>query len=473
MAPEDYRYAWRVLSVTSLGVLLSATNASSLDVALPTVSRHFHATATEASWAVLAYMVVNTAFILAFGRLADMVGRRPLYLFGLGCLTGASFACGLAPNAVVLDGLRALQGIGAAAIITNTTAQIVDAFPRPILSLGLGLNVTVSAASQMLGPLLGGVLAATLGWRAVFWFNVPTGVAGLVWAAVSLRRSPRRPPAERFDLWGALLSSVALTGLVVGLAEGGAVSWSSPAVIAGFAVLLVAAPAFVAVQRHRKYPLVAPPLFADRARAMAYLSAFLISISRFAVVLLVSLYLQGAMGIGPLGAGVRVLPVAAGIMLMSPVAGRLTARIGPRVLSTAGALIAGGGLALLAVVVHRNVPYALLAPGMLAVGAGSGLFLTPNTTSIMASVAANQRGMANGVRSMAQNVGYVLSAALGLAIVTSPLVPAAKQAAYAGVLGRLSPAEVGAFTGGYRLAFGVLAGLTVVAAAVSVLRSSA
>lgn len=471
--PTDRGYAWRLLSVTSLGVLLAASNASSMDVALPTVARHFHATATEASWMVLAYMVVNTAFILVFGRLADLIGRRPLYIAGLACLTLASLACGFAPDAIVLDALRGLQGVGAAAIITNTTAQIVDAFPRDILSLGLGLNVTVSAASQMLGPLLGGLLAGDLGWRAVFWFNVPTGIAGVLWASVTLRRSPKRRRTERFDFGGAALSSLALTGLVVALAEGGSVSWGSPAVIVGSVVLFVGAPLFVLRQWRVADPLVPPSLFADRARTMAYLSAFLLSVSRFAVVLLISLYLQGAVGLGPLGAGVRVLPVAGGLMLVSPLAGRLTARLGPEVLSTVGALVAGAGLTLLAVVLSPRAPIALLAVGMFGVGAGSALFLTPNTTSIMASVGATQRGVANGVRSMLQNVGYVISAALGLAIVTSPLAETAKKAAYAGTLGRLRPAEVAAFTGGYRVALAVLAGLTLAAAAASVLRRSA
>jgi MFS family permease len=168
------------LSVTSLGVLLAAANTSTLDVALPVVARHFRASATAASWALLTYMLVNTVLILAFGRLADIVGRRRLYLAGLGTFTLASLACGFAPNILALDVLRGVQAIGAAAIITNTTAQLTDAFPRNLLATALGLNVAVAAASQVIGPVIGGAMASTWGWRAVFWFNVPTGVVGLV-----------------------------------------------------------------------------------------------------------------------------------------------------------------------------------------------------------------------------------------------------------------------------------------------------
>ena len=174
------RYAWRVLSVTSLGVLLSGINTSTLDVALPVVARHFSASATESSWIVLSYMLVNTILILVFGRVADIVGRRRLYMVGLAVLTGASVLCGFAPSALVLAICRALQAVGAAALITNTTALLTDAFPRRLLSTGLSFNVTAASAAQVAGPLVGGALAGALGWRAVFWFNVPFGVAGLL-----------------------------------------------------------------------------------------------------------------------------------------------------------------------------------------------------------------------------------------------------------------------------------------------------
>lgn len=234
---DDRRYAWRVLSVTGIGVLLSGANTSTLDVALPTVARHFNATATEASWMLLSYMLVNTGLIVAFGRLADIVGRRRLYLAGLAVFTVGGLACGFATNAAELD---AMQAVGAASIVTNTTALLTDAFPPETLSLGLGLNVTLVSAAQVVGPLLGGLLATTLGWRAVFWFNVPTGAVGLVWAAISLRRSPRSGERrEPFDLIGGVLSFAVLGSLVIALSEGGALGWTSPPVVAGAIVFAV------------------------------------------------------------------------------------------------------------------------------------------------------------------------------------------------------------------------------------------
>jgi EmrB/QacA subfamily drug resistance transporter len=461
-----------VLSVTSLGVLLAAANTSTLDVALPVVVRHFHASATAASWTLLTYMLVNTILILAFGRLADIVGRRRLYLIGLTTLTGASLACGFAPNIVVLDALRGVQAIGAAAIITNTTAQLFDAFPRALLGTALGLNVAIAAFAQVIGPIVGGAVTG-LGWRAVFWFNVPTGVVGIVWARLTLRRPLQRAAREPFDVVGAVLSFLWLGGLVIALSEGGALGWTSTPVVGGGALFAVTAPLFVVVQLRRRFPLLDFRLFADRARSAAYVANFFLHLARFAVVLLVSLYLQAARGLGAFDAGIRVIPVAGGMMIASPFAGRLVARYSARVLSTAGLASTGLGLLGLALRLQPHTSDGELAGWLLLVGLGTGFFMTPNTNSIMATVDAGRRGIANGVRSMLQNTGYVVSTALSLGIVTTWLPEREKREAYAGTLARLGQRSLDDLTHGYHVALFILAGLTVFGMIASLLRGSA
>jgi MFS family permease len=161
-------YAWRVLSVTSLGLTLTLLNTTSLTVALQTLTRHFHASATQASCFVLSYLLVNTAFILVFGRITDLLGRKRLYMLGLFTITVSGLACAFAPNADTLIALRAVQGIGGAAILANTTALLTDAFPPRLLPVGLSLNVTAASAASVVGPAVGGLLLSTLGWRAVF-----------------------------------------------------------------------------------------------------------------------------------------------------------------------------------------------------------------------------------------------------------------------------------------------------------------
>lgn len=458
--------------MTSLGVLLSAANTSTLDVALPVVARHFHASATAASWALLTYMLVNTVLILAFGRLADIIGRRRLYLLGLGTLTAASLACGFAPNILALDALRGVQAIGAAAIITNTTAQLTDAFPSDLLATALGLNVAVAAASQVVGPVIGGAMASSWGWRAVFWFNVPIGVVGLAWARLTLRRRRQERTPERFDLVGAALSLVWLGGLVIGLSEGGALGWTSTPVLVGLGLFLAALPAFVWTQVRRRDPLLDLRLFSDRARSAAYVAAFLMSMARFALVLLAALYLQAARGLDPFGAGIRVIPVAAAMALASPLVGRLVRYFTARVLSTVGLALTGTGLLGLALRLTPHLSDVELGLWLALIGVGTGVFMTPNTSSIMSTVDAARRGIANGVRSMAQNTGYVVSVALSLGIVTSSLPSREKRAAYAGTLSRLGARSLAHLTHGYHVALLVLAALTVVGMAASLARGT-
>jgi MFS family permease len=300
---------------------------------------------------------------------------------------------------------------------------------------------------------------------------VPFGVAGLLWARRTLRADPPRRSREPFDLVGSLLTVTLVGGLVLALSEGGALGWSSPLVVVGGALFAVSLPVFIVVEHRRRYPMLDLSMFSDYERSMAYASNLLMSIARFAVVLLIALYLQAASGANPFQAGVRVIPVAGGMVLASPVAGRLAKRYPVRWVSSTGMAIAAAGLAVLAATISPSLAYPVIGGCLLAVGIGSGIFMTPNTTSIMGGVEPGRRGIANGVRSMLQNTGYVVSTAMSLAIVTSPLTPGQKQAAYAGTLSRLSPQALDNFTGGYRTALAVLAGICVLGMILSLARN--
>ncbi|MFI7103202.1 DHA2 family efflux MFS transporter permease subunit [Streptomyces sp. NPDC050161] len=448
---------WQVQVIAGLGGFLAGVNTSTMDVALPTVSRHFGASASAASWTLLSYMLVTTVLVFVFGRVADMIGRRRMYLGGIALLTAGSLLCGLAPGIAWLIAFRCIQAIGAAALLCNITALITDAFPARRLPTALGVNATIAALAQVLGPAVGGALASGLGWRAVFWFNVPVGLIGLLWARLSLR--PGATPTERepFDYLGALLSTLALGGLILALSEGGALGWTSTPVLAGLALFTVFGPFFLAVQARRRHPLLDLTLFADRARSLAYLALFLMAMAYFAVVLLMSLYLQAAAGMAPYQAGLHVLYVALAMAAAAPVAGRLRDRFSARGLASTGLALAAAGLFALAAVVAPRMNNALLAVCLLAVGAGVGLFMTPNTSAIMGSVRAERRGIANGVRQTVQNAGYAVSTALALTIATGGLPTPVKEAAYSGTVSALPPHTLQALTSGYRWALLTLA----------------
>jgi EmrB/QacA subfamily drug resistance transporter len=465
------RHAWVVFSVTGLGILLTGLNASTLDVALPSVVRHFSASATAATWILLSFLLVTTVLVVPFGRLADIIGRRRLYLIGLGLLTVASLVAGAAPNVAVLILARIAQAVGAASIMANVTAILADAFRPSKLSIGLGANVTVAAVGLVAGPAVGGVVADGLDWRWVFWFNVPLGIIGMLWAVPTLRELPKQGAREPFDVVGAVLSAVVVGALVMAVALGGTHGWTAWPVVAGAIGFVVGLPVLLWTQRRRSFPLLDLQLFADRARAIAFSVTFTIAFARFGLVLILSLYLQAAHGWSAVRTGLIITPTAIGMMIAAPIAARLARRISARFLASFGLAITAAALFYVAVELSPHSSTASLLVVLGAVGVGTGLVMTPNTSSIMASVTPGRRGVANALRALMQNVGAVTGTAVCLAIVTRPLDPRDQAAAYAGTLSRLSAHTLPAFTAGYHRALLLLGIVTAVGAFASLLRN--
>lgn len=464
------RYGWLVLSVTSLGVLLTMLNIGTLNVALPVVAKHFHADATTGNWILLSYMLFSTVFILMFGRLADLFGRRRLYLVGLSVFTGVSLLLGIAPNIWVFLFLRVIQAAGGAIIITNTTPLLTDAFPEQTLSKGLGINVLVASAAQLAGPVVGGFFAANLSWSWVFWFNVPFGIIGIVWAAITLRGIPSKGTREKFDVSGNILVLFALAGCIYSLSEGGTMGWLSPSVLIGWGIFLVATPIFLWVEWKSTSPLMNLRLFGQRRYAAAYVATFFNSFARTGVVLLIALYEQTINHNTPFAAGVAVLPVTVGMIVLSPVAGSLSSRFDARVLSSTGLVLSGIGILSLFVALDTPSGRIVDAIGMFLVGAGSALFMTPNTSSIMMSVHTNQRGSANGLRSMLQNMGQVMSTALSLMLVTAALPRQLQASVYAGQDAGLSAMNIMSVVNGFKVALLAMFIATIFAIVTSLVR---
>jgi EmrB/QacA subfamily drug resistance transporter len=460
-----------VLSVTGIGTLLTNLNTSTLDVALPVVSRHFNSSAVASSWVLLSYMLVTTSLMLVFGRLADMFGRRRLYILGLVVFIIGSLACGLAPNIWTLVLCRVVQAIGAASQVSNTTALLADAFPAAALSTGLGINMTIVAGSQLIGPMIGGVIANEAGWRWIFWFNVPVGIIGVAWATFTLRRIPSRGKRESFDSVGAALSFLILSGAVLFVQEGGRSGWTSPQILILGAFCAVAIPIFIVTEQRRRHPMLDLTLFNDTERAIAYLTAFILSMARNGVALLAGLFVQAARGSDPFHAGLQVLPIAFGMMIASPLAGWLAARWSARLVSTAGIVITGISLTYLGIWLQPDLPAAAFGVALFGMGFGSGIFFTPNTGSIMSGVDAQRRGIANGVRSTMQNTGFLIGTAISLVLITSPLQPHERAEVYAGTLSRLGGPELASLTAGYHHAFFTMAAVTGIGAILSLLRN--
>lgn len=462
---------WKVFLYTTIGVLLVFSSMTTMDVALPSIVRHFQATPSQGNWILLSYMLTNTIMILVFGRLADIFGRKKLYLAGIGIFTAASLGCGLAWSADALIVFRVLQAIGAASVVTNTTALLVDAYPPQRMTLVLGLNMTVASASSICGPLIGGALVSSMGWRALFLAGVPLGLASL-WLGRSILKPGVASRHERFDLGGALLSLLALGSLIMALSEGGTLGWRHPLILGGFALAVVAGTWFVRLQLRRTHPLIDLAILKNRDLVLAYYASFTMGLVQMATLLLISLFLQAAYGMNALDAGIHITPLAAGLMLSTSLGARLVGKLAPRRVAALGMAVIALGLLGLSIAYSTSLSSEKIMVLMGLIGIGGGLFMTPNTASIMASVAPERRGIANGLRSMMQNMGFVVGTALSLAIITAPLDSAARSAVYAGQGSHLTPAQLALFQSQYGLAFCCLTALAASAAIACLLRGS-
>ena len=465
MTDDADRVGWAVLVAASSGALLCFLNLSALNVALPAVARSLHASPTQASWILLSYMLVSTVCILSFGRLADLWGRRQLFLAGLCLFVVACAACALAPTAELMLASRVGQAIGAAGVMANASALVSDAFGRRKMGLALGVLAMVAALAQVVGPLAGGFVVSWWGWRALFMLNVPIGLGVLAWSWKVLPQSAAAAP-ERFDLAGAALSLIGIGCVTYALSMAGTRGWTSTPVWAFMLTGLCAIGLFSGVQMRVASPLVDPSLFGDPGRRTAYAGILLLSMTQAAPLLLVALYLQACAGLQPSEAGLRIAPVAFGMLMAAPVAGILLRRFRPESICVGGMLLAACALALLAALLQPTIGAVQLALCLWVLGLGIGSFVTPNNASILQSVMPQRRGVANGVRSTLQNTGIMVGTALTLSVAMAGLPSGAQRM----ILGNgggpaLSSVDVAAFGRGASSALAVLAVLCLAGAA--------
>jgi EmrB/QacA subfamily drug resistance transporter len=428
--PAHPSYRWWVLLVTSIGALMASLTGGTLIIALPDILRDLHTDIFSLLWIVVGYTLVATVLVLNAGRVADMVGRARSYTLGFAIFTVASVFCALAPDATQLIAWRLVQGVGGALLMANATALVTDAFPRRELGKALGINAMIIGAGAIMGPILGGWLTG-FGWRTIFWFNVPIGLVGLVAAGLILVEQGTRDRRVEIDWVGSLLYFVGLMGLMMALAFGGVYGWTTWWVVGGFLAFVVAAPIFLWVEGHHHAPLLDLSLFRDRLFAMGNLTGFLNAIARNGVLFLLVFYLQGARGEDPVTAGLMLAPLAIGLVVLSPISGVLADRYGSRALATAGMVITGLGLAGL-MTLSATTPYWQLAFWQLVVGAGSGIFNSPNTSAVMGVVPPNKRGAGAGTRMMLMQSGFVVSIALAIGLVSASMDPKVLVAVFSG-----------------------------------------
>jgi EmrB/QacA subfamily drug resistance transporter len=465
---DPHAHRWWVLSATSLGMFLATVNSGTLLIALPGVERALGTSLLTLVWVILAYMVASTVLLLPAGRLGDQFGRPRLYVAGMALFTLASIGAGFAESGTSLILWRILQGVGGALVFANAGALVTDAFPRHQLGLAMGTNVMVAAIGLVVGPVLGGWLVG-FDWAWVFWFNVPLGLLGTAWAALVLPSATRRDRETRQDVVGNLLALGGLTGLVLGLSDAGLDGWTAPMVVGGMIGAAVLLPLFVLAERRARAPMLDLSLFRIRVYSAAAAAAFLNGLARFALMFLFVFYFQGPQGDDPITAGIKLIPLAAGMLIASPPAGWWADRHGSRGLAVGGMLVTAAGLAGMTTLDVAS-PFWQSALWLGIVGVGSGVFNSPNTSAMMAAVPAWRRGIASGTRTMLQNTGAVISIALMIVIVTAVVPTKVLFSIFSGLTTGLSADKLEPFMHGMRLALWILVGVSLVGAAVSALR---
>jgi EmrB/QacA subfamily drug resistance transporter len=461
-------YKWWALSCTSLGMLLAATNSGTLIIALPDLERSLHTSLLALVWVILAYLIAATVLVLSAGRLSDLFGRKRAYVGGFIVFALASLGAGFSPDATVLICWRVLQGIGSAFLFANAAALVTDAFPTEQLGLAMGANTMIAAVGLVLGPVLGGALVA-ISWHWVFWFNVPLALGGAAWGALVLRELARPDSVRGYDLPGTITFVLGLTGLVLGVSRGGLSGWGDTIAISGLLAAALLLPIWVLIERRARAPMLDLTLFRNRLFAAATAAAFINGLARFALMFVFVFYFQGAQGDDPITAGVKLIPLALGMLIASPLAGIYADRHGSRALAALGMLTTAAGLAAMTTLqVHS--PYWQSMLWLFIVGAGSGMFNSPNTAAIMGTVPPQRRGIAAGARTLLQNTGAVLSIAFVLAIVTAAVPKATLFAVFSGLAKGLSEQKLAPFIANMHVALWVLAGTSVIGAVVCLLR---
>lgn len=448
---------WVVLAVAGAGTYMSTLSAGMVNVALPTITVEFAAPVVITQWVVLAYLVSVTGLLLPMGRLADMVGRKRIFLLGFLVYAAGSAVCGLAPALGALIAGRLVQGAGGAMLQSNSSGLVTQAFPATERGRALGLNSAIVSAGHLSGPVIGGLIIDWLGWHWLFLVGVPIA---LVAAVVGWRRlhDPPGQPGQTFDLAGAALFMALIIGLLLTLNQGGQVGWLAPSVLALAAATGIAAVLFVLVERRAPQPILDTSLFRNAGVRAAIVSGFLVFVSMSQNQLLMPFYLQVVLGLTAAQAGLVLVTQPGMLMVLAPITGSLSDRLGSRLLASAGAAIAAGGLLSLATLGPDSGIVAVVSR-LTVLALGMALFSSPNTSALFGSLPRERYGVAGAYQSLTRNLGQSIGQTLAALLWTAAIVSAS------GLPPDDAPPE--ALVAGFRAVWVVAAALVGVAAVIS------
>ena len=431
-------YKWIVLSITTIEMFMVSVNGSITLISLPAIFNGINIDPFTSFqyliWVLMGYSLVTATLLLSCGRLSDMYGRVKLYNIGFAIFTFGSILLFLTPGtgdtgAIEIIVFRLVQAVGASFTFSNSAAILTDAFPPNERGKALGLNQIAFLSGQFIGLILGGILAF-YNWRYVFLVSVPVGILGTVWAYVKLKESPLPKRARKIDVWGNLTFVVGLTIFLIGITYAllpygnDPMGWGDPWVIASIVAGVVLLVAFPIIESRVEDPMFKLNLFRNRIFSLANIAGFLSAIARGGMMFMLILLLQGiwlplqgySYESTPFWAGVFMLPLTAGFLIMGPLSGWLSDKYGSRLFATGGMIVTAVSFLMLAALPY-NFSYWIFAVALLIMGLGNGMFGAPNIAAIMNAVPREDRGVASGMRTMLQNSGMVISMAMFFTII--------------------------------------------------------
>jgi EmrB/QacA subfamily drug resistance transporter len=447
---------WWTLGAVAFGLFMIMLDNTVVFVALSAIQSDLHISTSELEWVVNGYALTFAVLMLTGGKLADLFGRRRIFIVGLAIFTASSLACGLATGATMLIGARVIQGVGSAMMNPATLSIITATFPPKQRGTAIGIWVGVSAMALAIGPLVGGILTEQINWSWIFFINVPVGILGIIVARLVINESRDESEEQRLDLPGLLSSGAGLFALTYALIEGNNYGWTSGRILGSFAVAVAALALFVVLEHRQRVPMLDLSLFRNSTFAGANTVMLLVALAMFGMFFFNSLYLQRVLHFSAIETGASFLPMTVLIVLIAPVAGRFSDRIGSRWLMGVGLVCLSASLMSFSLLGVDSSFWDVL-PGLLLGGVGMSLAMTPTTAAAMGSVPVDKAGVGSAVLNSMRQVGGSLGIALMGAIVASSIHVADTD-----------PRIAQQFVDGYRNALHVAASIALAGAVVAV-----
>src|ERR671925_258246 len=413
---QEPRRGW-TFAIVSIALFMVVLDNLVVTNALPSIRADLGATIQSLEWTVNAYTLSYAVLLLTGAALGDRFGRRRMFVLGLGLFTVASAAAALAPSTEALIAARAVQGVGAAIVTPLTLTLLAEAFPPERRGLAIGAWSGISGLGVALGPVVGGAVVDGISWQWIFWLNVPIGIALLPLAARRLTES--RGPNRSLDLPGLGLAGAGLLGIVYGIVRGSELGWTSTTVLSSLIAGGVLLTAFLAWQHRAKEPMLPLRFFRSRAFTAVNGVSFAMYFGVFGSIFLLAQFFQVTQGYSPLEAGLRTLPWTAMPMLVAPIAGLLSDRIGSRPLMATGLALQAGAIAWLASVSSPSLPYGELVIPFMMAGVGMALVFAPAANAVLGAVRPEEAGQASGATNAIRELGGVLGVAVLAAIFAS------------------------------------------------------